>query len=58
MANREKKTISEIVNQLVLESVKASPIEYRNGIPLLPNRKPGVSVTTEGVRALMDLEGE
>lgn len=55
IAHQTNRTIGEVVSDLVRRSLRppAASAE-RNGIPLLPLRKPGVIVTPEIVNALRD----
>jgi hypothetical protein len=55
-AAREKTTLGRVIDQLVRESRATYPAETRNGVPLLPNRKPGSVVTVEQIRDLRDEE--
>jgi hypothetical protein len=55
IARQRKRTVGQIVSELARNSLRppAASAE-RNGVPLLPVRKPGVIVTPEIVNALRD----
>ena len=55
IAHQTNRTIGEVVSDLARRALRP-PAEAtaRNGIPLLPTRKPGVIVTPEIVNALRD----
>lgn len=57
LAEREQRTIGEVVSSLArqgLSRASGSSRAERNGIPLLPNRKPASPVTLELVNQLRD----
>jgi hypothetical protein len=57
LAERERKTLGEIVSELARQSLHRTPRRapaVRNGIPLLPVRKTAVPVTMDFVNQLRD----
>jgi len=55
IARETKQTLGKIVSELVRDSLRPRAVSSeRNGVPLLPVRKPGVIVTPEIVNALRD----
>lgn len=56
IARREKKTAGDVVSTLLRESLqpKSFDREYRNGVPLLPRRPHGATVTSALVDRLRD----
>lgn len=56
IARSRNKTAGEVVSGLLRESLKpaSGQREYRNGVPLLPRRPHGASVTVELVNRLRD----
>ena len=55
LAARTGRPLGKVVSDLARERLEAETptVEFRNGIPLLPNRK-GVVVTTEHINALRE----
>lgn len=55
IAARNGHSLGQVVSDLARETLEAQKpkVEFRNGIPLLPNRK-GVVVTTEHINALRE----
>ena len=55
IAARNGHSLGQVVSDLARETLEAQKpkVEFRNGIPLLPNRKGGV-VTTEHINALRE----
>lgn len=57
IAKQKNMTIGEVVSELARTALRpAASGSARNGVPLLPMRKPGVIVTTDLVNALRDEE--
>lgn len=57
LAARDQKTVGEIISALAragLSRAAKTGKSQRNGIPLLPNRRDGVTVTMELVNQLRD----
>ena len=57
LAERERKTLGEVVSGLARQGLQRSApagMVMRNGVRLLPNRKPGKPVTLELVNRLRD----
>ena len=56
IAQRQKRTAGDVVSSLLRESLqpKSFSREYRNGVPLLPRRPQGITVTTALVNRLRD----
>lgn len=60
VAQQEERTIGDVLSALARAGMRPVPagtsdaLEFRDGIPLLPVRKPGVVVTLEHVNALRD----
>jgi hypothetical protein len=59
IAQQRKTTAGSVVSSLLRESLqpKLFKLEYRNGVPLLPRRPNGPTITTKLVNRLRD-EGE
>jgi len=56
LAKEQDRTVGEVISELARRSLPGEPeIEYRNGIPLLPQRS-GAVVTMELVNELRDEE--
>lgn len=55
IAHQTNRTIGEVVSELARRSLRPPVARaQRNGVPLLPVRKPGVIVTPEIVNVLRD----
>ena len=55
IARQRNQTVGKVVSELARNSLQPRAIATeRNGVPLLPVRKPGVIVTTEIVNELRD----
>jgi len=55
IASQTNRTIGEVVSDLARRALRPpASVGERNGVPLLPVRKPGVMVTAEMVNALRD----
>ena len=57
LAARENKSVGEVISSLARQGLSRrsrSPKSERNGIPLLPSRKPKAPVTLELVNHLRD----
>lgn len=55
-ANREQKTLGEILNQLIFASTEGSPYKAKQGFPVLKVKEHGRVLTSEEVREMMDDE--
>ncbi len=57
IAKQKKRTLGEVMSELARAALHpAAPASERNGIPLLPARKPGAIVTLDLVNSLRDEE--
>lgn len=57
IAKQKNRTLGEVVSELARTALRpAASGSVRNGVPLLPARKPGVIVTPDLVNALRDEE--
>jgi len=57
IAKQKNRTVGEVVSELARAALRpAASGGARNGVPLLPARKPGVPVTPDIVNALRDEE--
>jgi adenine/guanine phosphoribosyltransferase-like PRPP-binding protein len=57
LAERERRTLGEVISGLARQGLGRAPTgraASRNGVPLLPVRKPGKAVTLELVNQLRD----
>jgi hypothetical protein len=56
IAQQRKTTASHVISGMVREAIqpKSFQLEYRNGVPLLPRRPNGPTVTLELVNRLRD----
>jgi adenine/guanine phosphoribosyltransferase-like PRPP-binding protein len=55
IAHQRNQSIGKVVSELARKALRPSaPAAERNGVPLLPVRKPGVIVTQELVNTLRD----
>jgi len=56
IAQQRKTTASRVISGMVREAIqpKSFHLEYRNGVPLLPRRPNGPTVTMELVNRLRD----
>jgi hypothetical protein len=55
IARQRNETVGKVVSELARKSLRPpKAARERNGVPLLPVRKPGVIVTPESVDALRD----
>lgn len=56
IARQKNRTVGQVVSELARAALRPVSGSARNGIPLLPVRKPGVTVTPDMVTALRDEE--
>ncbi|HEU0154478.1 MAG TPA: hypothetical protein VFQ82_00290 [Stellaceae bacterium] len=55
IARQKKQTIGKVVSELMRNSLRPpAPLTERNGVPLLPVRRPDAVVTLDIVNALRD----
>jgi hypothetical protein len=55
IARQKKQTIGKVVSELMRNSLHPpAPLKERNGVPLLPVRRPDAVVTLDIVNALRD----
>ena len=56
LAERERKTLGEVLNRLLFREVAESHTPGKSGFPVLPVRVPGSVLTTEDVRDILESE--
>lgn len=56
MAERQRRSVGDVISELARSALRtgATAKRTRNGVPLLPRRKPTTPVTPELVRQLRD----